>query len=115
MVSYSESQWPHLRDLYTRVVKDFVDGDDSEAVFRARMSGLGYRGEALTTEINLALMTKAERHPVKPSQYGVMVMGHGSEPVFLRFISEDAAENAARLLRKQPNVIGAFAGKQVTN
>lgn len=48
----------HLQHRYKAVREAYLSGTDSEPVFRARLFGLGYRGAALTTEVQLANMEK---------------------------------------------------------
>jgi hypothetical protein len=57
----TEQMWQELKELQERITVNFIDGVDTEAVFKARLYGLGLRGDVLKTEINLAKMVKHEK------------------------------------------------------
>ena len=56
----TQSMWRYLQEVKESCAVAFIDGQDSEAVFRARLYSIGLRGDAITSEINLAKTVKLE-------------------------------------------------------
>lgn len=106
MPTQAESDYELKKDRYRRAVDDFISDRDNMNVFRARLHGIGYRGAEITTEVDLALMTKAER--AKPKKYSVIIMAKGRPLQSIPFDTINNAEQALRLLRKQSSVRLAY-------
>lgn len=107
MPTQSESLWRANKERQDQCVQDYLNGIDSEDVLRARLYGLGLRGDYLESEMRFANTFKVERTPAPKIIYMVMVMERGRIPEYIRFINEASAIFAVGLLRKQPGVIFA--------
>lgn len=106
MPTQSETDYELKQDRYRRAVDDFVSGRDTVSVFKARLYGMGYRGAEISTEVDLALLTKAERKA--PIKYSVIVMAKGRPLEAIKFKDGYSAGFAIKLLRSQPGVRLAY-------
>lgn len=110
MPTISEPLWPEKDEKTNRIVKDFLDGVDTEAVFKARLHGNGLRGQDLNLIVNEALYIVVQRKLSHSSYHNptkVLVMERGGAQTTLRFKDSFHAGRAVELLRKQPNVLFA--------
>lgn len=96
--------WHAKKVKQDAMVDEFINGVDSEAVLRARLYGLGLRGDYLESEVQQAFMRRYDRNKKPPAICAIMVFEHNREPQMIRFINGAAAENAIKLLRRQPNI-----------
>lgn len=103
----SESVWKQNKETQDRYVDEFINGTDSEDILRARLCGLGLRGDYLASEVHQAVARKADRYPARHRKFisMIMVMERGRQTEYIRFINPESANKAIELLRKQPNVM----------
>src|SRR3954471_23290661 len=60
-MTVSESAWRELKEKQDAMVEEFINGIDSEHVLRARLYGLGLRGDYLESEVRQAIARRATR------------------------------------------------------
>jgi len=105
----SEPLWPEKDEKTNQIVKDFLEGTDTENVFRARLYGNGLRGQDLILIVHEALhitmQARLAHKDYEPTK--VLVMERGGEKNTIRFKDSKSAGKAVELLRKQPNVLFA--------
>lgn len=70
MATVAEELWRDHKERYARYVRDFVNAergsiDESVHVLNARLSGLGFKGADLRTEITMAILAQKEKRNVK--------------------------------------------------
>lgn len=109
MPTISEPTWRFKEGRTKAIVNDFINGIDTEEVFRARLYGNGLRGQEITLLVHDAQHTKMAEKYLKlgPRLVTVLVLERGGVSSTFRFNNADSAGHAVKLLRKLPNVIFA--------
>lgn len=114
MPTISEPLWPEQDDKINAIVADFINGVDTEGVFKARLFGTGLRGQDLTSIYNVTMDAVIEKGLARVARYEprkVLVMERGGATRTINFKDAHCAANAVELLRRQPNVL--FAARVV--
>lgn len=100
--------WHAKKEKQDAILKRYVAGEFGFFAMKASYFALGLRGDSLSHEVRRAKLLRESKEVDTgtnwPPIVEVFVMEYGRQPQYLRFVSSDAADNAIKLLRKQPNV-----------
>lgn len=97
--------WHAKKEKQDAILKRYVGGELSLAVLEASLYALGLRNDYLASEVRFAITSRFQvvKRNIKPVK--IIVMECGRDPQCLRFTNLESADNAIKLLRKQPEIM----------